>query len=580
MPDYPKPDGLNTTDFDAFPDFEMPKNIKYIGGYGFPTYNNESLDKNGKLNLFKKGITNLINLTGYQRNKWADLDNGRWKTDKAHTFAAAGGLIKQAAMKMVAENKNNGIYGNIGIIASGNATDINYSGITVAGAVELGRYVYYTRAAYSSVDDPSFNIGVEPQVMLLDEETMNHSYSWDNGKSAIDLFGYITEGITAATGNKVTVLWYAQPIHMWIHYMIGQGVKIETITDVQLATLFTSGPRLSGGGWEKCNWSIDHNGGYAKVPFLSNTELYEKANGSYVLANGKRKFRTDDFEIPINGKNVKILSKPDPAIIRTGLQGVDPTYWQPESKMFVDGIYIRASGIISDLMMLHKLEYKTWSIQNHLQKYTMIGVHRPKTEPWTYLGNSTEKREVGDSEVFFINGLTLLAGGSGICWWEDGQDKNTLPNKGEKLYYHLDNNKVVWEDENWTMAHTQVSSIQSILEGLEGTNSSEWQHVCFFMPYWGWRNKEIVSAGIYYQDKLHIMFCNPTLEKGEEQSIRIFTGAKTYELTLVGHEFYSAVLDCNMGMNVKDFILESTNIEGVRFKVSGLVSNILSDHYL
>ena len=64
-----------------------------------------------------------------------------------------------------------------------------------------------------------------------------------------------------------------------------------------------------------------------------------------------------------------------------------PQYWEPEVKMWVEGIYRRADGIMNDLLMLSYREKGKWDISKANVKYKLYGEHRPQTEPWTFGGN-------------------------------------------------------------------------------------------------------------------------------------------------------------------------------------------------
>jgi hypothetical protein len=77
IPEYPRPKAMHTTVFDQFPDFQLPEGIINVAGWGFPTYADMPTNSKGKLIIFDKGFTHMTNLSGYDRSKFADYENGQ-----------------------------------------------------------------------------------------------------------------------------------------------------------------------------------------------------------------------------------------------------------------------------------------------------------------------------------------------------------------------------------------------------------------------------------------------------------------------------------------------------------------------
>jgi hypothetical protein len=597
---YELPKSNNTTNWEQFQDLKLPSGILNVGGFGFPLFADEIL-QNGKVNLLSKGFTHVANLEGLPRNTW----DGK----NVYYFNTLFYLIKVAARNMLKQGKNGGVYGDIKVIADLEDQDSNipYNKLTVEGAIELGRNLYYISCCANSVDDQSWNIPLNESVIMVDEESM-HLYEWVGGNS-YSLFGYLNQGMMDAAGPNYKVFWYAQPVSRHYQANILKGVNVLTKEDVE-NSFREEHIAMNSSGWKNSSWFTDANGGYSKVPFLSNAEIYEKSNGKIVLdRNGKRKYRNEDFSINIYGKPTRIYATPHEYMRyslshkntgegRFGRQYVDihadgsasvksefkrlgydwhykgsrpyPQYWEPETKMWVEGIYRRADGIMYDLLMLSKLEKGKWDISKANVKYKLYGEHRPQTEPWTFGGNSIDVREVGESQIFYDTFMLLLSGGQAASSWDDGFWQRNLPKKGGKVYD---------KDDYWGRYHSKLAAVQTVMKPLEGSKSTDWTYVHFYYPFWGQKNSEVISSGIYFNGKFYVFFLNPTLESGEKQSLSLNVGKFSTSIELIGHEVYYKVFDVPQGLSTKDFKLSYTTIYGRKVKVNGSVTNKISEHY-
>lgn len=597
---YPLPKEANTTDWSKFPDLNLPEGISHVGGYGFPVYANELL-QNGKINLLAKGFSNLPNLHALPRKDW----DGK----NSYYFNQLFYLIRVAARNMVKQGKTGSEFGNIEEIANGDNSDANipYNRLTIAGAIELGKYIYYSSSSSNSIDNPNYDIPQNEAVIMLDEESMTN-HKWEGGQSYA-LYGYLNQGMMEAAGPNYRIFWYAQPVQrFWLKYI---HVKPEDYTMQDIEGLFDPNNILMNSqGWKNSTWYVDASGAYSKVPFLSNAEIYEKKGGKFILENGKRKFRSEGFSLKIFqsvtpilvqphdyikyalhnketneerfGKDFVVIHKDGTASIKSefarlgfkwnpnGISQPNPKYWQPETKLWVEGIYRRANGIMSDLLMLAKLEKDEWNITHANTRYKLYGEHRPKTEPWTFGGNSVQPREVGESQIFYDTFMLLLSGGQAISSWDDGYWKDQLPNKGEPLYGNND---------YWGRYQAKLAAVQTVMKPLEGSKSTDWTYVHFYYPYWGEKNSEVISSGIYYKGKLYVFFLNPTLENNEKQRLDLQAAGKSFKIELNGHELYHKVLDVPSGLTPKDFKLSYTTIYGRKVKVNGLVTNKINEHY-
>lgn len=598
---YALPEGNNITRWEQFSDLNVPQGITHVGGYGFPLYKNEKL-QNGKLNLLTKGFTNLVNLNALPRKVWEGKNS--------YYFNQLHYLLKVAARNMLKEGKTGGKYGDIAAIArlENDNSDIPYYNVTVEGAKELGRYIFGASCCSNSIDDQRYNIAQNESVIMLDEENMR-VYNWPGGDSYAFL-GYLNQGMMEAAGPRYRIFWYAQPVQKWSFAHALRGVSHLTEKDIEGA-FDEQNILMRTAGWKNSTWYVDASGAYSKVPFLSLTDIYEKAEGKIVTDKaGKRKYRNGNFNLKIYNQTTPVLATPHENIryalnnSKTGEQlfgrqyvdlGTDgsasikreytrkgfnwhenglarpyPQYWEPETGMWVEGIYRRADGIMADLLMLARLEKGKWDISKANLKYKLYGEHRPRTEPWTFGGNSVEVREVGESQIFYDTFMLLLSGGQALSSWDDGYFRNELPEKGQALY---------GKDDYWGRYHSKLAAVQTVLKPLEGSKSTDWTYIHFYYPFWGQKNSEVISSGIYFKGRLYVFFLNPTLENGEKQELTLTAGGRTHRIELTGHEVYYKALEVPQGLNPKDFKLGYTTIYGRRVKVNGAVTNKIAEHY-
>jgi hypothetical protein len=598
---YSLPKSKNTTDWAQFPNLTLPKGIYNVGGYGFPLYRDEQL-QGGKLILLSKGFTHLVNLNA--------LPRATWEGKNVYYFNQLYYLMIVAARSMVNDGKTGAQYGNIQAIANlaNDNTQIPYEGLTVQGAKELGKHIFKTSCCSNSIDDPNYNILKSESVLMLDEESMSPR-KWAGGDH-YSLLGYLNQGIMEEAGPGLKVFWYAQPVQQWFNAQVARG--LDALTEREVEGAFNDRNILmSTPGWKNSTWYVDASGAYSKVPFLSNAEIYQKKNGKIVSdAQGKRMYRTDDFQLKVYNRTFTILGTPHENIryalqnsntgeqvfgkkyvdiardgsasikkeysrkgfgwFQNGLARPNPKYWEGEAKMWVDGIYRRADGIMLDLLMLAKLEKGRWDISKANSRFMLYGEHRPQTEPWTFGGNAVDVREVGESQIFYDTFMLLLSGGQALSSWDDGFYRNELPNKGQKLYD---------KDDYWGRYHSKLAAVQTVMKPLEGSNRQDWTYIHFYYPFVGQKNAEVISSGIYHKGRLQVFFLNPTLEKGERQVLTLKAGTKTYTVELLGHEVEYKQFDVPTGLKPKDFKLEYTTIYGRKVKVNGLVNNRITDHY-
>ncbi|MFS0489905.1 hypothetical protein [Leadbetterella byssophila] len=597
MIDYDLPSGNNTVDWSTFQNLTLPAGMKNVMGYGGPMYADEALGSDGKLIVFQKGWTNVVNISSFHRSKW--------EGKHSYYFQQLYHLVWEAAKRMMSAGRNGGIYGDIASVAGvGPGThNVPYGGVTIEGAKELGRFM---NGSSNSIDDPdNWNIDTNDSVMMIDEESMTN-HGWEGG-DLTSFIGYIMQGLYEGSGNRIFIFLYGQPICYWWHV---NHWTLMSKTKSEIDAVFSPGNiRFSSPGYMAARYYVDAEGAYSRVPFLSGQEIYEKSGGDFVMVGGRRKYRYEDFIMTIFGRTENILKEPDNMIkyavinystldqqfgahvvdihgdgtasIKSHLLAAgyewhpiaqpDPTSWKPETHWFVIGLYQRADGITSNLLHLAKLEKGVYEYTTKNSKYMLYAEQRPKTENWTYGGNSTVSREIGESQLFFDTLMLFCAGGMAVSTWDDGQYYFGLPNKGSKLYDG--------KDDFWGRYHAKLAAVQTVLKPLEGTDTYSWKHINFYHPYWGQINYEVISAGIYYGNKLYLMMCNPTLENGETQTLTLRTGGIVYTETITGHEVYFRSFDVPTGLNPVDFKLEYTTIYGRYVKINGRLTGSIDDHY-
>jgi hypothetical protein len=600
LPSYNLPSGNNQTDWEQFSDLNIPGGILNVGGYGFPLFKNEGL-QNGKLNLFSKGWTHLVNLNAHPRSVW----DGR----NSYGFNQLQYLIKVAARSMISSGKNGGEWGDIAAIANlpNDEFHIPYENVTIKGAIELGVHLWYTNCCGNSIDNQQWDIMQNEAVLMVDEESMT-PLQWPGGDH-YSFMGYLNQGMTSAAGPNFKVFWYAQPIQRWYQNIVLKD--ISTISKLEIEGSFNERNILMNSpGWKNSSWYVDANGAYAKVPFLSRVNIYEKLGGNFLLDNnGRRVFRKDDFTVKIFNREFSILKQPHEWIkysiqdswsgqMRFGAQYFDigpsgakikdeyvrqgyvlphnglarpnPSGWEPESKLWVDGIYRRADGIMADLLFLAKLEKGKYDISKANKKYKLYGENRPQTEPWTFGGNAIDVREVGENQIFYDTFMLLLSGGQALSTWDDGYYKSELPDKGSRLYD---------KDDYYGRYHARLAAVQAVLKPLEGSAVEDWTYIHFYYPYWGQKHSEVISSGIYYKDKFIVFFLNPTLENGEKQNLTLEVAGENFTVQLDGHEVALKIFDLRQGIPPSSFKLSYETIYGRNVKVNGVVTDQIDDHY-
>jgi hypothetical protein len=124
-----------------------------------------------------------------------------------------------------------------------------------------------------------------------------------------------------------------------------------------------------------------------------------------------------------------------------------------------------------------------------------------------------------------------------------------------------------------------LASYQSIFKNLEGIAPEEWRYIHFYLPFVGRMQQQVISSGIYADNKLLIVLFNPSLENNEKQTLKLKAGDKIFGIVLNGRELKYLKIDVPAGLEPSDFLLHQTNIYGQEITVSGVVTTDFKGHF-
>lgn len=604
LPAHPLPSGNNTTDWSGFTAFTPPQRVKNIGGDGFGLWANEAVNGAGKLTLFDIGFTNLFNLSAFERSKWGPANIYIWSV-MYYMF--------NQAVRACADSGRTGVvngvdYGDMNAVTSPGdlrKENIPYYHLTIDGMKEVGKEMNW--GTMDSVDDPgNWNISGDYAVLMIDEESMT-DYSWAGGQ-LVDAMGYITAGIMdiAQWGDK-HVFWYGHPISWEFNQMRFKRDSNGIIPDSDINDLFKpANMNFQGGAFNGIRWYLDRMGGYFKMPWLSEVELYKKdGSGNFIIVNGKRVFRDTDFTVTIYGQSVTIYAQPHDWIKWNGFKPGDERFfgwqaewgpydsvemtfnlpsgwswsdtarpsradWKPEAELFRDNVYLQANGTVSSMLFMNYRERGVWEAHQALQQYMTYQEFRPKTEPWTADGNSIESRELGIEGIAFNTIFYAYCGGLAFSTWDDGGATRPLPNKPAQLW---------GRDDYYGRYQTRLAAFREAFKELQGANPDNFKYVIFYYPFKGQNNNEMVSAALYNGTRLYFCCVDPNREHNESWNFTLTAGASVFNLTAEGHEFYLGNFDVPAGLNVQDFKVEYDTIYGMHIKTNGRVGQTFNNHY-
>ncbi len=603
---YTLPTQKNTINFEQFPHVKVPKEFDFVLGFGAPFYKDLKTAPDGKLELLHQGVTGLYLANSYPRSHFAP--------ENQYMFEITSGILREAANSVVrSKNWNVDTHGDIQAIAETPNGDHNlpYENLTPAGAILLGKHSFYVRSHGNSIDDESYNIARHSSIYMMDEESMSDR-NWKHG-SLYDLCGYINQGMMEAAEQlsgkegSLRVEWYAKPISYFPHlYLELDNANLENIIGKAQQDLNIGNVAMGHPSWKTKPFYHDLGTGYFKVPGIDNRyTLYQKdAAGKFLLKDGKRVYRDDEFSVEHFGIATPVLKEPAEWIKynvldqnnhqRFGKEYVDvhpdgsasakPGYtmhpfarekyytWTHEAKLYVDGIYRKADGIMWYLLKLRNNDKGDFDISRFDPTARQLPsiVARPRTEPWTYGGNSIEVREIGEDLLKFELLFSMLSGGRMYSTWDDGYPVKDLPLQGGQVYK---------EDRNWGHYIPILAAYQSIFKSLDGIAPEKWRYIHFYQPFTGRMQQQVISSGIYAEGKLLIMLFNPTLENNEKQTVKLKAGDQLFDIVLNGRELKYLQLDVPTGLEPSQFLLRQTNIYGQTFTIKGIVNNDFKGQY-
>lgn len=644
---YTLPSSENTTNFNQFPTLTMPNDhFKIVAAHGFPFYGATSADA---MNLINRGWTNLFAAESYPRTPSPGWDEKALYSFnlvyRLMTIAARD--IYKGGHYTSAYGNLNGIAkltsGELADLPSINThldvgTNLDISGLTTYGAHQLGIFAYRVIGAATSPETPdSWGIPMTSGIMMLDEEHLDLGQTWEGGNTYTFL-GYFSKGmkdeaISQGATNHHKIIWYGKPFNTFINsldYNNPQGY-----TKAQIEGMFNAYSIFDSNQFRNHEKYIDADGSYYKVPYIDNRyEIWKKSGGNYVLTGGGQRVPVDtDYTITHYQRTMTIRKEPTINIQTlleqegTGAevycQAIDPDtgapygtwdgvkwninpvsysngwrfennaqpnslYWVAEGQYFIRGVYARADGIFSGLMLAKAIDTSRASVDIETPRFPdgtnktfLATVHRPQTENWSAFGNDHTVREVGPQGIIFDTLLALTSGVHLLDSWDDGHKLNyPLPLQGESIYSPDLDNGAPKAPDYWGRWVSKSAAFQSLLKKVEGTNPSTWKHIHFYYPCWGHKNSETIASGLYVGNKFYLLAANPTLGKDEVMDHTLKVGASTFLLKLVGRDPVFLEYTVPTGLNGTQFTLDYHNIYGVRIHVNGKLTKNIDDHYL
>ena len=609
---YILPVGQNVINYEDLPDLVVDPAFSYTLGYGARFESDMPNDENGKLVLFKKGVKHMVHPRAYNRS--------RWSPENSYSFCFPQNTYKTAANWAVGSGQwNPAIHGDLTPMRNINSNVIPYETLTVAGAKLFGQFVADAVGSNDSIDQPgNYNISTARAHTMYDCEN-EPDRGWAHG-SLTDFYGYVSMGMMdrfeQLTGevNPAKLEIYGQSIS-WFQK---SNINIDTEDITALATqakniILTNNHAFKGAIWGAKKTYVECGTGYLKMPYLNNSvKIYQtNPDGSIRTVNGRRLPRADKYSINVLGRSFEILPTPHDYIKwglvndTTGEQKLgwqhafwgeynpsawvspppgwhwgnwvnsNPASWRPESELFWKNVYNKADHMGFAFLMLRRASTGNSDIsyfdpsQNILPSLT----DRPQSEPFTWLGNSIDIREIGEEGMKYSVYLYYLSGGRMYTTWDDGGYPSPWPSKGNPIY---------GKNDYWGRYIPGLAAYQSIFKELEGVNKSDLIYLHFYTPFVGQIKREVVSQAIYVRSsgKLLIHYCNPSLENTEKQTVKLRAGGSAYRVILTGREERFKVMNVPAGLTKNDFSLEYTTIYGENLKKRGVLTEDFLNHYI
>ncbi|MBL0324851.1 MAG: hypothetical protein IPP61_06680 [Cytophagaceae bacterium] len=344
---------------------------------------------------------------------------------------------------------------------------------------------------------------------------------------------------------------------------------------------------------------FDGQPGYVKSPLPTTATLYQKDNlGNYILNNGKRILRTDEFsEFQFGMKNT----------------------WLPIAHPSTDGYSDNVLRNISDVKWAIGTPYRFMTFWEFCQTNNasfnspdglnvditrwrdypnkFISVNSLLTEHYTLGGNSIYTRWLGEEQIKFNVMAPLMLGYAGVELWENGwlsdqfynPDFNNpipwhgrpLPSKGGKLYAQwtregggTDVNTTA--DDNWTRykwATAAVSTMRDVMNYYTLDTTLRYFNFTRYGTAVG--DKEIIILGMYQNSNLHLMAYYPYHDPQDNTNVDFYINNNKHTFTVEGRKVlllhFNGLTTTNLSPN--DLIVSYQNIDGVSKILRGNLEN-------
>jgi hypothetical protein len=596
----------------------LPKGHDAILGFGSPIFSDDPITKDGSLLYLKLGYTHVANVTAFPKHL------NRYKEENIFVFTHPSQLIQYSALGLM-QNIKNGGYGEFypsGYSNGGRFGDLerlafpndgtDYRGITYEGSVELGKYMYYSRAwgldpATGNLEKREYSIPQRKSWLMLDEEQIPNSLG---GIGKMIFLAGINSGIKLAAPD-VKPVWYAVPMTFFFH----TNQNPENISDNSIQEELLNGSlTFNHIGFKEKGFWFD-SGIYVKVPTITSHDKYVKdANGKFIIQNGKRVWNKENFTETIYGEETKFLGEPEDGIKywlhrksdNAGLIGSqywdgipnnprpkqeylsqgyeswgkpNPSTWKPETQLNTEFYYGFANAIMLNLIAGSRVEYNNTDISKFRNDAKVLNYVelRLKTEEFTAGGNSTKTRQIGSGILTFCQLYSYLSGVRAVSLWENGKDYGyDLPKRGTQLY--PSDNAYQLPLENWSGLTHRTDALIKMCEDLKGSNPENWTYVHFTYPVVVQNREGVISSGIYTGNKFVFVMINPTLNFDETQEVTLKIKDKDYKIELNGNGSpHYGVIDLHTGLTNNDFSLSYSTIYGKEIVVSGKVNGKINE---
>jgi len=599
----------------------IPKGHDAVLGFGSPIFSNDPTASDGKTLLYLKlGYTHACNLTAFPKHL------GRYKEENIYLFTQPFQLIQYAALAII-QNINRGsfseFYPNNTYTSSGVWGDLerlalpnsgtDYRGITYAGAVKLGEYMFYSRAwgldpSTADLQNKDYNINQNKCWLMLDDEQIPYALG---GIGKMSFLAGINEGIKNVAPD-VKPVWYAVPMSFFFQ----TNQKAELITDSMIQNELLNGALdYNHIGFKSKGFWFD-SGVYVKVPTITSHNKYVKdSKGAFVIQDGKRVWNKEDFTEIIYGEETKFLGEPDDQVKyllyreSDGAALLGPQYWngvpnspspkqeylnqgftswgrpnmgdwKPETQLNTDFHYGFANVIMQNLILGSRVEFNNTDISKYRSSAKVLNYVelRLKTEEFTAGGNSIYSRQIGAGLLTFCQLFSYLSGIRAVSLWENGKDYGyNLPPRGTQLYPESGNQtqRVL---ENWSGLTHRTDALVKMCEDLNGSNPDNWTYIHFTYPVVIQNRQGVISSGIYTGNKFVFVMINPTLNYDELQEVTLKIANTDYKVILNGNGMpHYGVINLANGLSNNDFSLSYTTIYGRNIIVSGKVNGNIND---